>query len=449
MLKLYNTINRKIENFIPIDSNHIKIYVCGPTVYDKIHIGNARPLVFFDVLVRLLRHLYPKVTYVRNITDVDDKINERLISEKISINELTDTTIKDFKNDSFALNNLKPDFEPKATDHVKEMITMIISLIEKKFAYVADGHVLFDIKKFKDYGNLSKRSLDEMIAGSRVEVSDFKKNPGDFVLWKPSSRSIPGWGSPWGRGRPGWHIECSAMSKKYLGKQFDIHGGGADLIFPHHENEIAQSVCANDTNKMSNFWLHNGYVNIENKKMSKSLGNFVTIFDLLKKFKGETIRLFLLQAQYRAPINYNYNSLKEVEKSLSSLYRSVENNEICGQPDEEILSYLKSDLNIPKALARAHYLSEQANKGSKEASQLLKNSSQILGILEKNADEWFKTRIDDNPSSSLSKILDLINQRSIAKTNKNFALADKIRSDLDEMGIILEDKNDGTNWRYK
>ena len=455
MLSLYNTINRKIEEFVPINSRHVKMYVCGPTVYDKIHIGNARPLVVFDVLSRLLRYIYPKVTYVRNITDVDDKINNRLISENISLNRLTKITINDFVNDCYALNNLKPDFEPKATDHINEMIVMIQILLEKKYAYVVEGNVFFNIKKYKEYGHLSNRTLDEMISGSRIEVAKIKKNPGDFTLWKPSSKEIPGWESPWGIGRPGWHIECSAMSKKYLGEHFDIHGGGADLIFPHHENEIAQSTCANSSDAMANFWIHNGYVNIENQKMSKSLKNFVTIFDLLKNFKGEIIRFFLLQAHYRAPLNYNYNILEEINNSLSRLYRSVENVEINGAPDDIILKNLMSDLNTPKAIARAHYLSEQANKGSKEASQLLKNSSKILGILESNTDEWFKTSIEKNSFSqqriSISKteILNLIKKRSTAKLNKNFILADEIRSKLDKMGILLEDKSDGTDWRFK
>ena len=380
MLKIYNTLSKKIEDFIPIDKSHIKIYVCGPTVYDKIHIGNARPLVVFDTFVRLLNYKYPKVTYVRNITDVDDKINDRLISEKTSLKDLTDKTINDFQRDSRALNNLDPNYEPKATEHISEMINMIENLILNEFAYLSKGHVLFNIKKFSEYGSLSNRTLDEMISGSRVEIADYKINPGDFVLWKPSEQNIPGWESPWGRGRPGWHIECSAMSKKYLGVQFDIHGGGADLIFPHHENEIAQSRCANNSNSLANYWMHNGYVNIDNVKMSKSLKNFVSISELLNKFKGETIRYFLLQSHYRAPLNFSNNSLLEANTSLSSLYRSVEDLSVNGDPDNEILTNLEDDVNTPKVFSRLHYLSEQANKGSIEAAQLLKNSSTILGL---------------------------------------------------------------------
>lgn len=293
-LKLYNTAERKVMVFEPVDSGNIKIYACGPTVYDFIHIGNARPLVVFDILVRLLRKKYPKVTYVRNITDIDDKINKRAFEEGISISQLTNKTIKDFHHDCDSLRNLKPDFEPKATDHINEMIEMITTLIDKGFAYLSSKHVIFSIHKYKNYGSLSGRSLEEMVSGARVDVENYKENPGDFILWKPSSSDQPGWESPWGRGRPGWHIECSAMSKKYLGKHFDIHAGGLDLIFPHHENEIAQSCCANNKDVMANFWVHNGYVNSEGEKMSKSLGNFVTIRDLLSEFNGEVIRYALI-----------------------------------------------------------------------------------------------------------------------------------------------------------
>ena len=454
MLKIYNTLSKKIENFIPIDKSHIKIYVCGPTVYDKIHIGNARPLVVFDTFVRLLKYKYPKVTYVRNITDVDDKINDRLVSEKITLKDLTDKTINDFQKDSKALNNLDPDHEPKATEHISEMIKMIENLILSEFAYLAKGHVLFNIKKFPKYGSLSNRTLDEMISGSRVEVADYKINPGDFVLWKPSEPNIPGWESPWGRGRPGWHIECSAMSKKYLGVQFDIHGGGADLIFPHHENEIAQSRCANNSDSLANYWMHNGYVNIDNVKMSKSLKNFVSISELLNRFKGETIRYFLLQSHYRAPLNFSNNSLLEANTSLSSLYRSVEDLSVNGDPDKEIIANLEDDVNTPKAYSRLHYLSEQSNKGSVEAAQILKNSSPILGLLENTSDNWFKTNSLNEDDLSINKlterqILELIEKRANAKTKKDFELADKIRKSLNDEGIVLEDNSNGTDWRYK
>ncbi|MDG1883680.1 MAG: cysteine--tRNA ligase, partial [Alphaproteobacteria bacterium] len=389
-INLYNTLDRKLTVFNPIDSSNVRMYACGPTVYDYIHIGNARPLVVFDVLVRVLRTLYPKVTYVRNITDIDDKINNRALEKNISISDLTEETIKNFHIDCKSLGNLKPDEEPKATDHIDEIIDMIKKLISAGFAYVSSGHVLFSVVKYKKYGALSGRSLDDMISGSRVEVAAYKENPGDFVLWKPSVESLPGWNSPWGRGRPGWHIECSAMSKKYLGDQFDIHAGGLDLIFPHHEKEIAQSCCANNSDVMANFWLHNGYVTLDGEKMSKSLGNFTTINKLLLDFDGESIRYALLQGHYRAPLSFSNKTLTEAKKSLSRLYRSVDGFEINGDPDQEIMEYLYQDLNTPKALARAHYLADQANKGSKECAQQLKNSSKVLGILSLSANIWFK-----------------------------------------------------------
>ncbi len=453
MIKIFNTLKKEIQNFVPLEKEHVKIYVCGPTVYDKIHIGNARPLVVFDVLVRLLKINYEKVTYVRNITDLDDKINNKAYETRISINELTKETIKHFHKDCLSLQNILPDIEPKATDHINEMIEMIQILIDKDFAYESSGNVLFRVKKYKNYGLLSKRTLEDMIAGSRIEISEYKENPMDFILWKPSSKNLPGWNSPWGRGRPGWHIECSAMSKKYLGNSFDIHGGGTDLIFPHHENEIAQSCCANDTSIMANYWVHNGYVNIDDKKMSKSLKNFVTISDLLKKFDGETIRYFLLQTHYRAPLNYKYEYLNESKASLSRLYRAVDGLEVNGAPDKEIINCLQNDLNTPKAISRLHHLAESANKGSKESGQLLKNSSKILGFLSKNADNWFKGNLNESKHELVSKqisskqIARFIKQRIIAKQNKNYELADKIRDDLLNEGVILEDNHDVTNWR--
>ena len=453
MIRIFNTLKKEIQDFIPLEKKHVKVYVCGPTVYDKIHIGNARPLVVFDVLIRLLKSSFEKVTYVRNITDVDDKINNKSSETGIPINELTKETIKDFQNDCLSLQNILPDIEPKATDHINEMIEMIKVLIEKDFAYESSGNVMFKINKYKDYGLLSKRTLEEMIAGSRIEIADYKENPGDFILWKPSSNDLPGWKSPWGRGRPGWHIECSAMSKKYLGKTFDIHGGGIDLVFPHHENEIAQSCCANETEIMAKYWIHNGYVNIEHKKMSKSLKNFVTISDLLEKFNGEIIRYFLLQTHYRAPLNYRYEYLNESKTSLSRLYRAVEGLEVNGIPDEEIIKSLKNDLNTPKAIARSHYLAENANKGSKEAGQLLKNSSKLLGLLENDSESWLKGVLDESSLKLVSKKLSIeqievfIKDRKIAKENKNYELADKIRDELLNQGVVLEDNLDETNWR--
>jgi|TARA_B110000444_G_scaffold48529_1_gene44368 cysteinyl-tRNA synthetase len=453
-INLYNTLERKLTAFKPIDSNNVRMYACGPTVYDYIHIGNARPLVVFDVLVRVLRTVYPKVTYVRNITDIDDKINNRALEKNISISDLTKETIKNFHIDCEFLGNLKPDVEPKATDHIDEIIDMIKQLISGDFAYVSSGHVLFSVVKYKKYGVLSGRSLDDMISGSRVEVAAYKENPGDFILWKPSIKSLPGWDSPWGRGRPGWHIECSAMSKKYLGDQFDIHAGGLDLIFPHHENEIAQSCCANNSDVMANFWLHNGYVTSDGEKMSKSLGNFTTIKKLLSDFDGESIRYALLQAHYRAPLSFSNNTLIEAKKSLSRLYRSVDGFEINGEPDQEIMKNLYNDLNTPKVLARAHYLAEQANKGSKECAQQLKNSSKVLGILSLSSDVWFKYGQDikvNNQNLEVKitdeKINELIIKRKKAKDNKDFNEADLIREKLLELDIILEDKPGTTTWR--
>ena len=452
-LNLYNTIQRRLSIFQPIDTKNVRIYACGPTVYDFIHIGNARPLVVFDVLVRLLRKIYPKVTYVRNITDIDDKINKRAIEKKINISELTNETIKNFHKDAHALGNLKPDFEPKATDHISEMIEMIETLISNGFAYVSSGNVLFAVEKYNNYGALSGRSLDEMISGSRVEVAEYKKNPGDFILWKPSSEKLPGWDSPWGRGRPGWHIECSAMSKKYLGTQFDIHAGGLDLIFPHHENEIAQSCCANKSSIMANYWLHNGYVTSDGEKMSKSLGNFTTINNLLLNFRGEAIRYALMQAQYRAPLSFSKKSLDEATKSLSRLYRAVEGFEVNDGQDTQIIDNLCDDLNSPKALARLHYLADEANKGSKECAQKLKNSSNILGILCNSTDEWFKfgeinsNEAIENSAMTEKEIDELIIKRKIAKENKEYEKADQIREQLLEKNIQLEDKPDRTVWR--
>ena len=452
-LYLYNTLEKKTSIFNPIDKNNVRMYACGPTVYDFIHIGNARPLVVFDVLVRLLRTMYPKVTYVRNITDIDDKINKRATEKEIPISELTKETIKNFHYDCKSLGNLNPDFEPRATDHINEIIEMIEILISKRFAYVSSRNVLFSVEKFKKYGMLSGRSLKDMISGSRVDIAEYKDKPGDFILWKPSTEDLPGWDSPWGRGRPGWHIECSAMSKKYLGEQFDIHAGGLDLIFPHHENEIAQSCCANDTEVMANFWLHNGYVTSDGEKMSKSLGNFTTINELLFHFDGEAIRYALLQAHYRAPLSFSKKSLEEAKKSLSRLYRAVEGFEVNGKPDEELIINLCDDINTPKALARAHYLTDEANKGSKECAQKLKNSSKLLGILSQSTEEWFKFRKELNQSQSFEismtekEIEELILERKTAKDSKNYSKADQIREKLLKLDIVLEDRADKTIWR--
>ena len=442
-LSLHNTLERKKQAFVPLDESHIRIYACGPTVYDRIHVGNARPVVMFDLLVRLLRHHFPKVTYVRNITDVDDKINARAAEEGIDIAELTRKTTKAFHEDCAALGAAEPDVEPRATDHIQGMITMITSLIDKGHAYEAEGHVLFQVSSMDDYGQLSRRSLDELIAGARVEVAPFKRDAADFVLWKPSDAHQPGWDSPWGRGRPGWHIECSAMSTEYLGEEFDIHAGGLDLIFPHHENEIAQSRCAHGTAMMAKYWMHNGYVTVDGEKMSKSLGNFTTVADVLAKHPGEAMRYALMTAHYRAPLDFSIAGVAEAKKALDTLYRAVADASDDGTPDQEVLAALGDDLNTSNALARLHELARQANKGDAAAAAHLKASAGLMGLLQQDPTVWFQGEAQQDDA----EILAAINARVAAKANKDFAEADRIRDDLAAKGIALEDGPDGTIWR--
>jgi len=452
-LRFHNTLSRQKDHFTPIDPQHIKIYVCGPTVYDRIHIGNARPVVVFDVLVRLLRFCFPKVTYVRNITDVDDKINARAAEENRSIRDLTDETLARFHQDCLAIGALPPDAEPRATDHIDGMIAMITTLINRNHAYVAEGHVLFDVPSYEGYGALSRRSVDELKAGARVDVAPYKKSPMDFVLWKPSDENVPGWDSPWGRGRPGWHIECSAMSRAYLGEEFDIHGGGLDLIFPHHENEISQSCAAHGTNHMARYWLHNGYVTVDGEKMSKSLGNFVTMADLLKTTRGEVIRHALLQAHYRGPMDFSVEALKESEAALNGLYRAVGDDDLVTDltPDAEFLAALADDLNTPLALARLHYLAGAANRGEDGAKESLKASAAMLGLLEGSAKTWFQGSHNDGNTAygglDDAAIQDRIARRNEARAKRDFAAADAIRDELAALGITLEDKAEGTVWR--
>ena len=440
-LYVHNTLSRKKEIFTPLDAENIRIYACGPTVYDRIHVGNARPLVVFDLLVRVLRRLYPRVTYARNITDVDDKINARAYEEGITIRDLTARTIDTFHSDCEALGVLAPDFEPRATDHIDEMIAMIVRLIDRGHAYEAEGHVLFHVSSMESYGRLSRRSRDELIAGARVEVAPFKKNAADFVLWKPSAEDQPGWDSPWGRGRPGWHIECSAMSSAYLGESFDIHAGGLDLIFPHHENEIAQSCCAHDTDVMANVWMHNGYVTVDGEKMSKSLGNFTTVADVLARFPGEAARYALMTAQYRAPLDFSMAGVAEAKASLDTLYRSA-GDVGAGLVDDEVMAALADDLNTPLALARLHELARMANKGDTSAAGALKASAQMMGLLASDPDIWFRGNDADE-----TEIQAAISARAEAKTARNFAEADRIRDELASQGILLEDTPDGTIWR--
>jgi cysteinyl-tRNA synthetase len=449
-LRLYDTLTREKRVFAPLDPARVRMYVCGPTVYDFAHIGNARPVIVFDVLFRLLRHLYPgegRVTYVRNVTDVDDKINARAAERKIPIRELTDETYKNFKDDVATLGCLEPTIEPRATEHIEPMKTLIEHLVKSGHAYVAEDNVLFHVPSMADYGQLSKRPLDEMIAGSRVEMAPYKKDPQDFVLWKPSKPGEPSWPSPAGiktAGRPGWHIECSAMAWKHLGETFDIHGGGIDLVFPHHENEIAQSRCAFHTNVMANYWLHNGFLQVEGEKMSKSLGNFVTIHELLKDWPGEVVRFTMLQTHYRQPINWTVVGLREAQKNLDhwvALTTDAQPGYLCA----DALDALLDDLNTPKAFAALHELRGEAVKGAKPAAACLKASAQLIGLLHMPAAAWAAFR----PASLAideSKIVNLIDARIAARKAKNFTEADRIRNELAAMGVVLKDSKDGTTW---
>ena len=451
VLRLYNTLTRKKEDFTPIDSDHVRIYACGPTVYGRIHVGNARPIVVFDVLVRLLRLRHAKVTYVRNITDVDDKINMRAAERGILIDDLCAETIKTFHDDTARLGSLEPDIEPRATQHIDEMQEMITTLINKGHAYEAAGHVLFQVSTMDTYGALSKRSMDDMIAGARVEVAPYKREAADFILWKPSSDDQPGWSSPWGWGRPGWHIECSAMAKTYLGEVFDIHAGGLDLIFPHHENEIAQSCCAHDGTHMAHYWLHNGFVKMNDEKMSKSLGNFITVTNAADKYRGETLRAALLSAHYRAPLNLSDNGMRDARNGLDRMYRAVgETVVIPDKVDEEFTAYLLDDLNTPAALARLHELAKLANKGEAGADVALKSSAAVLGLLEQTASSWAKADETFSKDGLDDAAIDeLIMNRKQARADRNFTKADEIRDQLTEAGIILEDNIDGTTWRRR
>lgn len=372
-LFLYNTLTKTKEIFKPLNPNQIGMYVCGPTVYDFAHIGNARPFTVFDVLARLLRHIYPKVCYVRNITDVDDKINAAALAKKETIADLTQETTAAFHQDMEALGNLPPDVEPRATHHIPEMIDMIQTLMDKGHAYEAEGHVLFSVESFPDYGKLSRRNQEEMLAGARVEVAPYKRNPGDFVLWKPSDEQTPGWKSPWGFGRPGWHIECSAMSGRYLGQIFDIHGGGQDLIFPHHENELAQSRCTHGTPVFARYWMHNGYLTLHGDKMSKSSGNFFTVRDLLAHYPGEAIRFALLSTHYRQPMDWTESALEQAKRRLDGLYTALrgsqQTNDKAVEVDGTVLEALKDDLNAPLAISRLHDLATTIHKTTDEIEQ--------------------------------------------------------------------------------
>ena len=441
MLCLHNTLTRKKENFEPLNKKHIGMYVCGPTVYDLAHIGNARPVVVFDVLYRLLKLIYPKVTYVRNITDVDDKINARATETGEDIRTITMRTAKFFQEDMSSLNALEPVFEPRATDHIPEMIAMIKVLLEKKHAYEAEGHVLFSVSSWDGYGKLSGHSRDEIIEGARVEIAPYKKDASDFVLWKPSSSEEPGWHSPWGFGRPGWHMECSAMSNKYLGKEFDIHGGGQDLIFPHHENEIAQSRCSHGTKSLAKVWMHNGHLMVEGQKMSKSKGNFYTVNSLLEDFPGEAIRLALLSTHYRQPLNFTKAGIADAKRKLDSWYRIISPCPDIRAAPEAVFLALSDDINTPQAISEMDDLANKARAGDSSAKSDLLAAASMLGLLQQPPDVWFKGVGDDTVIDTLIAL------RLKARENKNFAESDRIRDELMEQGIMLEDGPEGTTWR--
>src|SRR5215471_9964116 len=448
-LKLYDTLTREKRVFTPLDPARVRMYVCGPTVFDFRHIGNWRPGIVFDVLFRLLQHIYGKeqVTYVRNVTDVDDKINARAAERGIAIGQLTKETYEIFRSDVQALGCIDPTHEPRATEYIEPMKELIDRLLKSGHAYVAEDNILFHVPSMKDYGRLSNRSLDEMIAGARVEVAPYKKDPQDFVLWKPSKPGEPAWPSPGGiktPGRPGWHIECSAMSWKHLGETFDIHGGGIDLVFPHHENEIAQSRCAFHAPVMANFWMHNGFLQVEGEKMSKSLGNFVTIHELLRDWPGEVVRATMLQTQYRQPISWTVAGLREAQKNLDHWYEltaDVRPGYLCA----DVLDALYDDLNTPRAFAALHELRSEAAKGSKSATEGLKASAHLIGLLQLPADEWRAFR-PASVSIDETKIVNLIEARAAARAAKDFKESDRIRDELAAMGVVLKDSKDGTTW---
>jgi cysteinyl-tRNA synthetase len=444
-LILHNSLSRRRETVVPIEPGHVRLYVCGPTVYDRAHIGNARAEVVSDVLVRLLRHLFPRVTYVRNITDVDDKINARAAASGMTIGELTATTLADFHADMARLGVRPPDVEPRATGHIPEMIEVIERLIARGHAYAADGHVLFAVASDPDYGSLSGRSPDELLAGARVDVAPYKRDPGDFVLWKPSSPELPGWDSPWGRGRPGWHIECSAMAWRYLGESFDIHGGGSDLLFPHHENERAQSLCAFPNSSFARIWIHNGMLRVEGQKMSKSLGNVLTLHDVLASAPAEAVRMLLLRAQYRGPLDFTVAALEETRRELDRFYRAVGRASGTAQPDMEppaaVVEALCDDLNTPRAFAVLHALADAALAGDGDAAAGLRAGGGLLGLLQADPGAWFRQGVD--PAAVEAAIA----ERLAARAARDFVRADAIRARLAAQGVVLEDGPGGTTWR--
>tara|TARA_B100000123_G_C25736276_1_gene431661 strand:+ start:1073 stop:2440 length:1368 start_codon:yes stop_codon:yes gene_type:complete len=451
-IRLYNSKSRKKEAFEPINKENVTMYVCGPTVYGSHHIGNARPAVIFDVLARLLKNKYKKVTYARNITDVDDKIITAAIEQKIDISEITKKSIKQYHSDMKTLNVESPDIEPFATQYISDMILFIDDLIDKEFAYISNNHVLFDINSYSFYGELAGRSLDDMIAGARVEVKDYKRNPFDFVLWKPSGEDQLGWESPWGKGRPGWHLECSTMILEIFGETIDIHGGGEDLRFPHHENECAQSFCKNNGKQLANFWLHNGMVQMQDSKMSKSLGNIILIKDLLADMHGEVIRLALMSSHYRQPLKWTNDLVKQSKKTLKNMYSFLEKNEDVDIIDidinKDMLLALCDDLNTPKALSVLHSIFKKLKKDPSniDLRSSFIRSANFMGLLLVKPSNWGK-KDDDEINEQL--IDELVNERNKARKAKDFVLADEIRDRLLNLDIILEDKDSITRWKKK
>ena len=454
ILSLYNTLTRRKEEFLPADPKRVSVYVCGPTVYSRPHIGNARPAVIFDVLVRFLRTRF-SVVYVRNITDIDDKINAAAEKAGVPIAEIAAENVSAYHDDMHALGVLPPDIEPYATQHVSAMLAMIAALIESGHAYAEEGHVLFRVGSYPEYGQLSRRDRRQLLDGARVEVAPYKEDPGDFVLWKPSTRELPGWDSPWGRGRPGWHIECSVMAEQHLGRMIDIHGGGNDLIFPHHENEIAQSACAHNGEIFARYWMHNGFVNVHSEKMSKSLGNIVLVHELLEQGSGEAIRLALLGAHYRQPLDWSDAVLRDSQRKLDRLYTSLRN--VSGwddwaktTPSEEFIEALEDDLNTPKALAVLFDLARKINRAgdSKPAVSLarqLRASAEMVGLLGADPAEWFTA--GDEGALGADEIEALLVQRAAARDNGDYSGADRIRAELKDLGIAIEDGPKGTSWR--
>ena len=452
--QLFNTLSGNKERLEAIDPKHLKIYACGPTVYNYAHIGNARMAVVFDTLVRTLRVIYPKVTYVSNITDIDDKIIEAAMEQNVEITSITEKYTKIYNDDMLKLNVLAPDIQPKATEYIPEMIELIVELIKKDFAYEKEGHVLFHVPTYQNYGKLSKRNRDEQIAGSRVEVAPFKKDPADFVLWKPSTDEQPGWESPWGIGRPGWHTECSAMSKKTLGLPFDIHGGGRDLIFPHHENEIAQSCCTSasidEPDSYAKYWMHNGFVTINGEKMAKSLGNIILVKDLAENYHGEVIRLALLSSHYRQGLDWNEKVIHQANKLINKLYEIKDDlNDVTisdkNENNLDAISILMDDLNTPGLITELNNIVKEYNSSNSEKENVksrLSLISSVLGILE---DETF----NEISEEFKNKINDMVLKRSEAKNNKDFETADAIRDKLLKLGVEINDSSDGTEWKLK